>query len=132
MDRLDLFFWSENTVALNSPNVTNCHTTSYMKQLIITYRLKSDTTAAQFENWVKTTDQPTMRGLKRVSRFQTFRSEKLLLGEGSPSFDYIEIFDISDLDGFVSEDMAGAVVQKIIGEFMPQVENVEFVIASEV
>lgn len=103
-----------------------------MKQIIITYKLKPEVSDEQFENWVKEHDQPTMRGISRVSRFQTFKSNSLLMGEGQPSFDYVEIFDITDLDGFLSEDMGSDIVQKILGEFMNLVDNPQFVIGSEV
>lgn len=103
-----------------------------MKQIIIIYNLRSDVTSEKFEDWVRTVDQPTMRGLKRVSRFQTYRTEALLMGEGKPSVQYIEIFDITDLDGFAGEDMPSDVVQMVMGAFMGLTENAEFIIASEV
>ncbi len=103
-----------------------------MKQIIIMYNLKPDVSAEKFEDWVRTIDQPTMRGLTRVSRFRTFRSEALLMGEGKPSVKYVEIFDITDLDGFTGEDMPGDAVQMVMGAFMGLVENPEFIITSEV
>ncbi|MAP95322.1 MAG: REDY-like protein HapK [Ponticaulis sp.] len=103
-----------------------------MAHLILTYTLKKDVTNDQFENWVRTTDYPKMRSLSRVSSFRTFRTEGLLLGEGSPAHQYVEVFDIPDLDGFTSEDMPGGVVQSVMGEFMMFVDNPQFMIASEV
>jgi hypothetical protein len=73
-----------------------------------------------------------MRGLSRVSSYVNHRAERLLMGEGAPSMDYIEVFDIPDLDGFVAQDMPGGVVQAIMGEFMGLVDNPQFVVASEV
>lgn len=35
------------------------------------------------------------------------------MGEGAPSVQYVEIFDIPDMDGFTSEDMPGETVQNI-------------------
>jgi hypothetical protein len=103
-----------------------------MKQIIISYNLKPEVTPSQFEEWVRTVDKPTIAGLSRVSRFQTFRSEALLMGEGKPSYGYIEIFDITDFAGFTGIDMPGAIVQSVMGAFMGLVDNPQFVIASEV
>jgi hypothetical protein len=103
-----------------------------MKQIIILYNLKPDVTPEQFEDWVRTVDQPNMRGLTRVSRFRTFRTDALLMGSGKPSFQYVEVFDITDLDGFTGVDMASDTVQMVMGAFMGLTENPEFIIASEV
>jgi hypothetical protein len=103
-----------------------------MKQIIISYNLKPEVTPSQFEEWVRTVDKPAIAGLSRVSRFQTFRSEALLMGEGKPSYGYIEIFDITDFAGFTGIDMPSAIVQSVMGAFMGLVDNPQFVIASEV
>jgi hypothetical protein len=103
-----------------------------MKQIIILYNLRADVTPEKFEDWVRTVDQPNMRGLARVSRFRTFRTHALLMGSGKPSVQYVEVFDITDLDGFTSEDMQSEIVQMVLGAFMGLVENPELIIASEV
>lgn len=102
------------------------------KHLILTYKLKPGILAADFEQWVKTIDQPTMRGLGTVSSFQTFRTEALLIGDKSPSHNYIEVFEINDFEAFTTKDMASEIVQNIMGSFMEKVDGVEFNIASEV
>ena len=99
--------------------------------LIILYSLKAGVTPADFEAWVKSTDHPTMRGLARVADFQTMRAEKLLMGDGKPSVQYIETFSVSDMDGFVAEDMPGATVQGIMGQFMGFAEAPQFIVVSE-
>lgn len=100
-----------------------------MSYLILRYRLAEGVTPEAFETWVATTDHPAMRGLRRVKRFDTFRVTGLLIGEGAPSSQYFELFEIEDLAGFGSEDMAGATVQAIMGAFMGMVQDAEFNIA---
>ncbi|MGE3692221.1 MAG: hypothetical protein AB7F98_12675 [Novosphingobium sp.] len=102
-----------------------------MAFLILRYRLKQGVTTSQFEEWVRTTDQPAMRGLRRVAAFDTFRVTGLLIGQGAPAQDYVELFEITDLAGFTSDDMPGDTVQRIMGEFMGLVENPEFCIAEK-
>lgn len=103
-----------------------------MAQLVLLYTLKEGVSQADFENWIRTVDYPSMRGLSRVKSFTTFRAEKLLMGEGAPSVQYVELFDIPDLDGFVSEDMPGGTVQSVMGQFMGFADAPQFIICSEV
>ena len=100
--------------------------------LFILYTLREGVTPEQFEEWVRTTDQPAMRGLARVQSFRTYRAERLLMGEGAPGVAYIEAFAIPDLEGFTNEDMGGETVQKVMGEFMGLVESPQFIVTSEV
>ncbi len=103
-----------------------------MSKIILLYTLRSDVSRETFENWTRTTDYPTMRGVSRVHSFVNHRVERPMMGDAKPSVDYIEVFDIPDLAGFMSEDLGGDVVQRIMGEFMQYVENPEFLIAEEV
>jgi hypothetical protein len=102
-----------------------------MASIIIKYRLQSGVTQADFENWVKTVDQPTMRGLERVQSFETYRVTGLLMGDGAPSVEYVEVFDISDMATFGAEDMTGPTVQAIMGQFMGFAAAPEFMLAEK-
>ncbi len=106
--------------------------TASTPNLFILYTLKEGVTPEAFEEWVRTTDQPSMRSLARVQEFRTYRSERLLMGEGKPGIAYIEAFAIPDLDGFVAEDMGGATVQTVMGGFMGFAEAPQFIVVSEV
>lgn len=100
--------------------------------LILIYKLKPEISPNDFENWVRTTDYPAMRGLKRVKHFTTYRATGRLIGEGPLSLDYIEVFEISDFPGFVEEDLSGSTVQSIMGQFMGFAEAPQFVLVNEV
>jgi hypothetical protein len=54
------------------------------------------------------------------------------MGDGKPSVTYIETFSIPDLDGFVAEDMPGATVQGVMGQFMGFADAPQFIVVSEV
>lgn len=103
-----------------------------MAKLILTYTLKPGVSREQFEHWTRTVDYPSMRGLARVKSFVNHRTTGLLIGDGRPAADYVEVFDIPDLDGFVRNDLPGPVVQKVMGEFMGFVDNPQFMVAEEV
>jgi hypothetical protein len=100
--------------------------------LILIYSLKDGVKPADFEAWVRTTDYPGMRGLKRVADFRTHRVERPLMGNDKPTVQYIETFSITDLDGFMKEDMTGQTVQSVMGAFMGFADAPQFLIVSEV
>jgi hypothetical protein len=49
---------------------------------------------------------------------------------GAPSVDYIELFDIPDIAGFVSEDIPGAALRKDMEEFRGFAQSPEYLLAS--
>lgn len=65
-----------------------------MSKIIITYKLKPGVAREAYEHWTHTVDYPTMRGIDRVYSFVNHRVTGLLLGDGAPQFDYIEVFDV--------------------------------------
>lgn len=103
-----------------------------MAYLILSYNLKNGVTREEFEQWVRESDQPAMRGLISVQRFDTYRLTGLLMGEGQPARQYIEIFEISDMDAFTQKDMPGEIVQNIMAQFMGFAEAPEFAMADAV
>lgn len=103
-----------------------------MAKILLQYHLKPGTSHDEFEAWVRQTDYPTMRGIKRVASFSNHRVRGHLIGEGEPDCHYAEIFDIPDLDGFRHEDLPGPIVQGIMGDFMDRVENARFLILDEI
>lgn len=103
-----------------------------MGAIILKYRLKPGVTQADFEHWVRTVDQPAMRGLARVQGFNTYRVTGLLMGEGAPSTEYVEVFEVEDIAGFTGEDMAGDTVQSIMGQFMGFADAPEFPLAERI
>lgn len=54
------------------------------------------------------------------------------MGDGKPTVQYIETFSIPNLDAFVAEDMPGATVQGIMGQFMGFAEAPQFIVVSEI
>ncbi len=103
-----------------------------MPQIFLTYRLKPGVSRDQYEAWVRGTDYPTMRGLTRVKSFATHRTVRMLFSEQKPGVDYIEVFDIPDLDGFLANDVTSTPVQMLMGAFMQFVDNPQFIIAEAV
>ena len=103
-----------------------------MAAIILKYTLNPGVSRSDFEAWVKDHDHPAMRGLASVRRFETYRVTGLLMGEGTPSCDYVEIFEMNDLAAFTGTDMAGDTVQAIMGQFMGFAAAPEFLLAEAV
>lgn len=104
-----------------------------MSKIILTYKLKDGVSPADFETWIRTRDYPAMRGLARVASFVTHRATGMLLDpNGRPPIDYVEMFDVPDLAGFMGEDFGGATVQAILGEFMDFAEDPQIMVAEAV
>ena len=104
----------------------------HMANLILMYTLKPGVSRQDFEHWVRNTDYPAMRGLKRVESFVTYRTTGLLMGDGQPSADYIEVFKVVDFTGFTSEDLPVATFQGIMVHFMGFAQAPQFILVEEI
>lgn len=102
-----------------------------MAHIFVLYKLKPGVTRQQHEKWSREIDIPALRSLKRVKSFHVHRVEQRILAEGAPSVDFVEVIDVPDFDGFVSEDLPGNVMQDILGQFSRFAENPEILLASQ-
>ena len=103
-----------------------------MTQIILLYNLQSGVSRAEFHDWIRDIDYPKMRGLASVDSFRTFETKSLLMGEGAPTYEYVEVFDINNMEAFTGTDMPGDVVQSVMGQFMGFADAPQFIIAEEV
>lgn len=103
-----------------------------MTQIILLYNLQDGVSREEFHNWITTVDYPKMRGLASVDSFRTFETRSLLMGEDSPAYQYVEVFDINDMAAFTGTDMPGDIVQSVMGQFMGFADAPQFIIAEEV
>jgi len=53
-----------------------------------------------YEEWVRTVDYPTARGIPSIVEYTVSRAEGLLEGDEPAPYDYIERVVISDLDAY--------------------------------
>ncbi len=103
-----------------------------MAHILILYKLKDGVTREDFETWLKTSSAPTLRGVKRLKDLTVYRVEKRLMEAGKASIDYMEIFDIPDIAGFVSEDIPSPALRKDMEEFRGFAQSPEYLLASPV
>ena len=84
-------------------------------RIIVLFNLKSDVTPADYEQWARSSDIPTVRALPSIAAFNVFRATGLL-GGGAAPYAYIEIIDIADMERFQA-DVATLAMQAIATEF---------------
>jgi hypothetical protein len=103
-----------------------------MAHILILYKLKLGVAREDFEHWLKTSSTPTLRGITRLKDFSVYRVEKRLMEAAAPSVHYIELFDIPDIAGFVSQDIPSPALRKDMEEFRGFAQSPEYLLASPV
>lgn len=99
-------------------------------KIIVLFNLKSDADPEAYENWAKTIDIPGVNALVSVNRFTVHKSSGQFGSDAAPSYDYVEIIDISTLDGFVDE-VSTEDFQKVAAAFGDYADNPEFIMTEE-
>ena len=65
-----------------------------MNTVIVLYNLKPGTSPEEYERWAREQDLPTVNGLASVDAFEVLRSRGLLIGEGKPPYEYVEVMRV--------------------------------------
>jgi hypothetical protein len=100
--------------------------------ILILYKLKDGVTREDFEAWLKASSAPTLRGVKRLKDLTVYRVEKRVMDGREASVDYVEIFDIPDIAGFISEDIPSPDLRKDMEEFRGFAQSPEYLLASPI
>ncbi len=85
-------------------------------RIIVLFNLKPGVAAADYEAWAKSRDIPGVRSLPSIDEFTVHRTTGLLGSDGKPPFDYVEILDVADMEGFW-KDIANDTSTEIAREF---------------
>ncbi len=85
-------------------------------RIIALFNLKPGVDRARYEDWARSTDLPTVKGLPSIADFSVFRSVATLGSDAPPPYQYVEIIDVADMDQF-GRDIATETMQKIAGQF---------------
>lgn len=88
-----------------------------MTTIVVLFNLKDDASREAYEDWARTTDLPTVRGLDGVAGFDALRTSGLLGREGQAApYQYVEIIRIADMEKFAA-GIATDTMRKVAGEF---------------
>jgi hypothetical protein len=85
-------------------------------RIIALFNLKPGIDRAAYEEWARTIDLPTVKGLSSIQDFTVHRSVALLGSDVAPPYQYIEIIDVADMDQF-GKDIATQTMQSIAAQF---------------
>lgn len=95
-------------------------------KIVVLFNLKDGVDVAEYESWAKSTDLPTVQGLKSIDNFEVFRTTGIMGTEDSAPYRYIEIIDVGDMDTFGSE-VGTDTMQRVAGEFQALADNPMFI-----
>lgn len=84
-------------------------------RIVVLFNLKPGVSAADYEDWARRRDLPTVRALRSIAGFDVFRATGLL-GGGTAPYAYIEIIDVADMAAF-GADIAKDPMPGIAAEF---------------
>ncbi|MEM9705275.1 MAG: REDY-like protein HapK [Pseudomonadota bacterium] len=100
-------------------------------RIVALFNLKPGVSVADYENWAKTVDIPTVNGLGSITAFEVFRSTGLLGSDEKPPYAYVEVIDVADMDAF-GADVGSETMQKVAGEFQTMVDDLAFITTEKV
>ena len=102
-----------------------------MPTVIVLFNLKNKETAhTEYENWAKTTDVPTVKGLKSVADFKVYRLGNILGTENAAPYQYCEVIEINDMNGLFAE-ISTETMQKVATEFQVFADNPMFIVGEQ-
>lgn len=99
-------------------------------KIVALFNLKPGVSVADYENWAKTKDIPTVNGLQSVDDFAVFKSTGLLGTDDKPPYAYIETIDVNDMDKFGGE-VSTETMQAIAGEFQAMADDLVFIMTDK-
>jgi hypothetical protein len=103
-----------------------------MAHIFVLYRLKAGVSREDFESWLKSRNFAALRSIKRLDKFAVFRVEKRVMAKEPASVDYIDLFEIPDISGFINEDIQGNISLKNMEEFGGFADKPEYLLATPV
>jgi hypothetical protein len=85
-------------------------------RIIVLLKLRAGISKADYEQWARTVDLPTVNRLGSVRSFEVFEAIGLLGGDAPAPYDYIEVLDVADMAAFGTE-VASETMRAVAAEF---------------
>ena len=102
-----------------------------MAALVVLFNLKDESAKAAYENWAKTTDVPTVKGLNSIDDFKVYRLNSIMGTEENPPFQYCEVIDINDMNA-LGPELETETMKRVAGEFQAFADNPIFIISERI
>lgn len=98
-----------------------------MNTVIVLFNLKPGASRDDYERWARERDLPTVNALDSVAGFEVLRSKGLLLGDGKPPYEYVEIIRVPDMEAF-GGDLGSPALQAGAAQFQQFADNPVFIL----
>jgi hypothetical protein len=102
-----------------------------MSYLVVLFNLKPGASADAYEAWARSTDIPTVRGLKSNGGFDVFKTLSVRGSDKTPPYQYVELITIADMDQF-GADVATDTMKKVAGEFREFADSPMFIVSEKI
>lgn len=100
-------------------------------RIICLFNLKPDASIAEYEEWARTRDIPTVNGLGSVTNFTVHKATGVFGDDAAtPAYQYIEIIDITGMDAFVA-DISTAEFQAAAAPFQGFADAPQFILTED-
>lgn len=99
-------------------------------RIICLFNLKEGVSRTEYEDWARTRDIPGVRALGSVRDFTVHRASGLFGSDAPPPYQYVEVIDISGLDGFVA-DVSTPDFQAAAAPFRDYADNPLFILTED-
>lgn len=96
-------------------------------KIVVLFNLREGVDVRDYEQWARTTDMPTVRGLESTDGFDVLRCTGLLGSDDAPPYAYVELIDVGDEATFGSE-IATERMRKVAAQFQSFADSPLFVI----
>ena len=100
-----------------------------MQTVIVLFNLKPGVDPAEYEAWARSSDLPVVNGLASVDRFEVLKASGLLIGEGTPPYQYAELIRVPDMEAF-ARDLSDPAVQAGAAQFQQYADNPLFILTA--
>ena len=102
-----------------------------MNTVIVLFNLKAGASRDDYERWARERDLPTVNALASVDGFEVLRCSGLLIGEGKPPYEYVEIIRVPDMAAF-GADLGAPAVREGAAQFQQFADNPVFILTQSV
>lgn len=101
-----------------------------MPTILVLFNLKPGASAADYEQWAREKDMPTVQSLGSVSQFRILKNSTLL-GSDTPSpYQYAELIEVPDMSAFFA-DLGNETVQAGAQQFNEFADNPLFIVSND-
>ena len=99
-------------------------------RIVVLFNLKPGVDVTAYENWAKTADIPGVNALGSVDAFTVHRATGLFGSDAASPYQYIEVIDINDMDGFIA-DITTEAFQAAAAPFQGFADNPQFILTED-